>query len=51
MKTVMDYEMYKKGIDYNKLIKDIDQSVLYDSDIQADNDYITIKIKRRSNND
>lgn len=46
MKTVMDYEMFKQGVDTKELQEKILNNVMYNSDTSEDNESISIKIKK-----
>ena len=45
-KTLMDYEMYKRGIDSREFDDKLLQKVLYGSGVKQENDGISIKIKK-----
>lgn len=46
MKTLMDYEMFKQGVDSKKLQDKLVHQVLYNSSINEDDDDVTIKLKK-----
>lgn len=46
MKTLMDYEMFKQGVDSKKLQDKLVHQVLYNSSIDEDDDDVTIKLKK-----
>ena len=45
-KTIIDYEMYKRGIDSREFYDKLLQKVLYGSGVKQENDGISIKIKK-----
>ena len=46
MKTLMDYEMFKQGVDSKELQDKLIHQVLYNSSIDEDDDDVTIKLKK-----
>lgn len=46
MKTLMDYEMFKQGVDSKKLQDKLVHQILYNSSIDDDGDDVTIKLKK-----
>lgn len=48
VKTMMDYEMFKRGIDVKDFNGDLLKKVFYNSNISEDKDIIKITIKKRS---
>ena len=46
MKTLMDYEMFKQGVDSKELQDKLVHQVLYNSSIDDDDDDVTIKLKK-----
>ena len=46
MKTLMDYEMFKQGVDSKELQDKLIHQVLYNSSIDDDDDDVTIKLKK-----
>ena len=45
IKTIMDYEMYKQGVDVKNFNDRLLQRVLYSSDVSSENDVTTLKLK------
>ena len=48
MKTLMDYEMFKQGVDSKELQDKLIHQVLYNSSIDDDGDDVTIKLKKKA---
>lgn len=48
MKTLMDYEMFKQGVDSKELQDKLIHQVLYNSLIDDDDDDVTIKLKKEA---
>ena len=48
MKTLMDYEMFKQGVDSKELQDKLVHQVLYNSSIDDDGDDVTIKLKKKA---
>lgn len=48
MKTLMDYEMFKQGVNSKKLQDKLVHQVLYNSSIDDDGDDVTIKLKKKA---
>lgn len=51
VKTVMDYEMFKRGIDVKDFKEKLIREVMYSSDVVKDEDIISIKLKRGEENE
>lgn len=51
VKTVMDYEMFKRGIDVKDFKEKLIREVMYSSDVVKNEDIISIKLKRGGENE
>lgn len=51
VKTVMDYEMFKRGIDVKDFKEKLIREVMYSSDVVKDEDTVNIKLKRGGDNE
>lgn len=51
VKTVMDYEMFKRGIDVKDFKEKLIREVMYSSDIVKNEDIISIKLRRGEENE
>lgn len=51
VKTVMDYEMFKRGIDVKDFKEKLIREVMYSSDVVKNEDIISIKLKRGGKNE
>ena len=49
MRTVMNYEMFKQGIDTKELEDKLIDKVMYQSKVQDNIDSISIKLKKAGN--
>lgn len=51
VKTIMDYEMYKRGIDIKEFNNKLLNKILYDSNVSSENNGITIFVKGNRKNE
>lgn len=45
-KTAMDYLMYKRGIDAKEFSNSLFEKVMYSSDIEADDESVTVTMRK-----
>jgi hypothetical protein len=48
IKTLMDYELFTRGIDTKVFCENLSQKILYSSMVAEDGDSVTISIRKKS---